>query len=289
MAATVASLHRYPVKGLAPEALTSARMETGGGMPGDRRFAIARGRTAYDDARPKWLRKEAFVMLMRDGDERLARLRCAYADQGRTLEMTPPDGAPVRVDLGSAAGRTEAARVLNGLLGRRPDGPVRVVPAGPLSLTDIPQNGLSIINRASVADFARRVGRVVDPMRFRANVYVDGLPAWAERDWIGRTVHAGAVELAVDAHIERCKATEVDPATGARDLETVRLLRAEYGHFEMGVYAEVVAGGALSVGAPLSVASPAGAAAGRFGRALFYAKNAWILVRSRLGGSGGAQ
>jgi uncharacterized protein YcbX len=153
---------------------------------------------------------------------------------------------------------------------------------GTLSLTDIPQNGLSIVNLASVADFAKKIGQDVDPLRFRANVYVDGLPAWAERDWIGGTIHAGEVALAIGAHIQRCNATQVDPATGTRNLETIRLLRTHYGHFEMGVYAEVTRGGRLMVGSPVAGAASAGGS-GRLGRALFYAKNGWILLRSRLG------
>jgi uncharacterized protein YcbX len=198
------------------------------------------------------------------------------------LTLTWPGGAPYSADLSTADGRAAASRILNAHLGPRPDGPARVVSAGTLSLTDIPQNGLSIVNLASVADFARRIGRAVDPLRFRANVYVDGLPAWAERDWIGGTIHAGEVGLAIGAHIQRCNATQVDPATGARDLDTIRLLRAQYGHFEMGVYAEVVRGGRLAVGAPIAPTAPSGRS-GRLGRALFFAKNGWILLRSRLG------
>jgi uncharacterized protein YcbX len=28
-------------------------------------------------------------------------------------------------------------------------------------------------------------GRPVDPLRFRANLYVEGWPAWVENDWTG--------------------------------------------------------------------------------------------------------
>jgi uncharacterized protein YcbX len=152
-------------------------------------------------------------------------------------------------------------------------------------LTDIPQNGFSI-NLASVHEFARRVGRPLDPLRFRANVYLDGLPAWAEREWIGRRVRLGGLSVVTNAHIQRCNATQVDPATAARDVETVRLLRQHYGHFDMGVYAEVVAGGRLVVGDAV-VASDGGSALPvptGLRRAFFYVKNGWILVRSRLGG-----
>lgn len=285
MGATVARLYRFPVKGLGAEALPHALVARGGGMPGDRRFAIARGRTAFDDARPTWLRKEAFVMLMRDGDEALARLRCRYETDGRILIVTPPDGDAVRADLATAAGRDQLARLLNRFLGPRTDGPVRVVTAGTLSLTDIPQNGLSIVNLASVDDFAHRIGRPLDPLRFRANVYLDGLHAWAEREWIGRRIRLGSLVVAVEAHIHRCNATQVDPTTAARDVPTVGLLRQHYGHVDMGIYGEAVEGGRLAVGDAVGglEGGPALRVPTGLRRALFYVRNGWILARSRLG------
>jgi uncharacterized protein YcbX len=284
LSATVARLYRYPVKGLAAEPVAQAAVARGGGVPGDRRWAIARGGTAYDAAHPVWMRKEAFVMLMRGGDERLAALGCAYEDDGAVLVGTPPEGPAWRADLRTAAGCAEATTHLNALLGPRGDGAARVVPAGSLSLTDIPQNGLSVVNLASVDDFARRVGRPIDPLRFRANVYVEGLPAWAERGWIGRRILIGSLAVHVDAHIERCKATQVDPTTAARDVDTVRLLREHYGHVELGVYAEAVEAGRVAVGDRVTPETAPVAAVPRLRRALFYVKNGWILLRSRLGG-----
>jgi hypothetical protein len=44
--------------------------------------------------------------------------------------------------------------------------------------------------------------------------------------------------------IARCAATEVNPATAARDLAVLKGL-AGLGHAEMGVYAKVLAGGRI--------------------------------------------
>ena len=281
MTGRLARLYRYPVKGLAGQALDRITVATGDGLPGDRRFAIAAGRTDYDDTRPRWLRKQAFVMLMRDGDEALVRLGCTYEDDGAVLVATPPGDVARRIALRTDAGRAEAAHVLNALLGPRADGPVRVVAAGALSLTDIPQNGLSIINLASVDDFARRIDRAVDPLRFRANCYVDGFSAWSEREWIGRTIRIGDVELTIDAHIHRCNATQVDPTSGERNLDTVRLLKKHYDHVDLGLYAQVTQGGTLKVGAPIELDTRPTSDT-RFQRALFYVRNACILAKANL-------
>ena len=46
----------------------------------------------------------------------------------------------------------------------------------------------------------------------------------------------------------RCAATNVDPATGLRDLDIPWTLDAHLGHRDCGIYADVIAGGALEVG-----------------------------------------
>jgi uncharacterized protein YcbX len=54
--------------------------------------------------------------------------------------------------------------------------------------------------------------------------------------------------------IVRCAATEVDPATGARDLAVPRGLMDHFGHTDCGVYAEVIAGGDVAPGDRIEVA-----------------------------------
>jgi uncharacterized protein YcbX len=46
----------------------------------------------------------------------------------------------------------------------------------------------------------------------------------------------------------RCAATEVDPTTARRDVPVVRLLHENYGHENMGVFAEVLSAGTLAPG-----------------------------------------
>ena len=102
---------------------------------------------------------------------------------------------------------------------------------------------VSLINRASIAALEETVETPVDPLRFRANVYFDGAPAWRELDWIGSQLMLGAARLRVIAAITRCAATEVNPETAERDLAIVAALRQNFGHNLMGIYAEVTEGG----------------------------------------------
>ena len=77
---------------------------------------------------------------------------------------------------------------------------------------------VSIINLASVAAIETMVGVPVHPLRFRANLYVAGWPAWHEFSLLGREIAIGAARLKVTKRIARCAAINVDPDTGMRDL-----------------------------------------------------------------------
>jgi MOSC domain-containing protein YiiM len=47
--------------------------------------------------------------------------------------------------------------------------------------------------------------------------------------------------------IVRCAAVNVDPESAARDLDIPHTLTRRFGHGDCGVYAEVIAGGTVSV------------------------------------------
>ena len=108
---------------------------------------------------------------------------------------------------------------------------------------------MSIINLASVADVEKAAGHPVDPLRFRGNLYVSGWPAWHEFDLLDREIAVGdKVRLKVVKRIVRCAATNVDPATGIRDLTIPKTLLQTFGHADCGVYAEVIAAGEIAAG-----------------------------------------
>ena len=112
---------------------------------------------------------------------------------------------------------------------------------------------VSLINRASIEALEEAVETPVDPLRFRANVYFDGPPSWRELDWIGSQITLGGARLRVVSPITRCAATEVNPDTAERDLDTVAALRRHFGHNLMGIYAEVTEGGPIAVDDTLTV------------------------------------
>ena len=128
----------------------------------------------------------------------------------------------------------------------------RIVEASGHMFSDVAAKLVSVIGLASVADLERVVRGRVDPLRFRANIYVADLPAWAEFEWIGREIQLGAVRCKVIKRIKRCAATNVDPVTGARDMNIPLSLQDAYGHIDCGVYAEIQTPGTIAPGDPVT-------------------------------------
>jgi MOSC domain-containing protein len=256
MATRIAAIYRYPVKGLSAEPLERVVLRRGACLPEDRRFAIALPSTRFDPERPEWLPKTRFVMLMRD--EKLARLQTRFDPASSELTVKrrggPSDEAALRVCLGEPEGRRALAAFLDDFLGSAVEHPLRIVEAPGHAFADARRRPhattgqyVSLINLASIAALEQAVGQPVDPLRFRANVYVAGAPAWCELGWEGGEISVGAARLRVVSAITRCAATAVDPATGDRDLEIVGALQRGFGHNLMGVYAEVVAGAEIAI------------------------------------------
>jgi uncharacterized protein YcbX len=122
--------------------------------------------------------------------------------------------------------------------------------------SDVARKVVSIINLASVRAIENMVGAPVHPLRFRANLYVEGWPAWSEFDLMDRVLAVGDARLKVVKRIVRCAAVNVDPDTAERDLAIPNALQRRLGHGDCGIYAEVIAGGTIAVGDGVAAEEP---------------------------------
>ncbi|MBE7198925.1 MAG: MOSC domain-containing protein [Parafilimonas terrae] len=243
----VTALYRYPVKGLSPEPVERADLETSGFFPGDRLYAIENGPSGFNDVAPRHQPKTKYLMLMRD--EALARLRTRYDDATATLAVDG-FGEPKTFRLDTEAGRDGLAELMRQFIPESLRGAPRVLAAPPqYRFTDSPTGYVSLINRASVAAVEDYIGAPVDPLRFRGNLLLDSLDPFAELDMVGRVVEApSGLRLKITKRTVRCAATNVDPVSGVRDCDIPWTLDARLGHRDLGVYAEVIAGGAIARG-----------------------------------------
>ena len=253
MPINLASIYRYPVKGLTPEPLQKVVLSAGEGLPQDRRFALAHGSTRIDPTAPTWMPKSNFLMLARN--ERLARLRTRFDDTSGTLTIQRDGKTVASANIQEAAGRTVVEQFFAAYMGEEARGAPKLVEAPGHMFSDTAAKVASIIGLASIRDLERVVRAPVDPRRFRANFYVEGGRPWEEFDWVGKVIRIGPTRLRVTKKIDRCAATNVDPDSGQRDLNIPLSLQRGFQHIECGVYAEVLEGGPVAVGDSLTVVS----------------------------------
>jgi uncharacterized protein YcbX len=253
--ARIAALYRYPVKGLSPERLPRTRLGAGETLAGDRLYAIENGPSGFDPAVPKYLPKTQFLMLMRN--ERLATLDSRYDDDTRVLTICGAGRELARGDLSTKDGRLAIEAFFRRFMPAELRGPPKLLQAPGHSFSDVAAKVVSIINLASVAALETVIGAPVHPLRFRANLYVEGWPAWDEFFLLGQQITIGHAHLKVTKRIVRCAATNVDPQTGIRDLAIPATLMRTFDHLDCGVYAQVIEGGEIAAGDRVVVAAAA--------------------------------
>lgn len=244
----IIAIYRHPVKGLTPEPISEARLEAGGHFPCDRLFALENGPSGFDPAMPEHLPKMKFLMLMRN--ERLARLDTHYDETSGVLVIRQGGHVAASGDLETEAGRGAIERFFETFLGDELRGPIRLLKAPPgHRFMDSKSGFVSILNSATLDAIAGELGREhLDPRRFRGNILIDGMAAFAENNLVGQHVRLGEVELEIIKRIDRCAATDVAPEAGLRDMRMVATLERAYGHHDCGIYARVIRSGIIRTG-----------------------------------------
>lgn len=255
--AAITALYRYPVKGLSAESLPALSLRRGSGLAFDREYALALGTTAFDPEQPKPLDKGFFLMLRSNAV--LAALTTRFEPETGRLAIGRGGRTLVEADLSSAAGREAVERFFEAYVGPAAKGRPRLVRAEGHKFTDGSvispafMRAVSLVNLASVRALEARTGQEIHPLRFRANIVVDGLEAWEELDWVDREVSIGDLRLRGLARTPRCAAVDVNPETAERDTNLPKALKRHFGHVDLGLYLEVLSDGAVAIGDRLAL------------------------------------
>jgi uncharacterized protein YcbX len=245
----VGALYIAPVKSLALQQVERTTL-TKRGLAGDREFFLVNDR-------------DRLVTMRECGP--LATVRAAYEAASNILRFVLPDG---RVLEGAAlSGQPLTARFFGeyDVAGYEVEGPwndvlavftglpVRVVRAAE-KRSGVDAFPVSLLTDASVAELRRTAAEpAIDERRFRPNIYIAAAERPHEEDeWLDREVHIGSATLRVRMRDERCAVTTLNPDTGHRDMNTLRLI-ANYRNEQakevnFGVYATVAAEGEIAVG-----------------------------------------
>ena len=252
--ARIAGIYRYPVKGLTPEPLQHAALIAGQTLPFDRRYAIENGPSGFNPAAPKWFAKPHFLMLQRD--QWLVPLRAHFDDDSHVLTLRREGAILARGDLETDEGRAAIEQYFASHHAGEINGPPKVLTSPGHSFSDVARKVVSIINLSSLRAIENIVHAPVHPLRFRANLFVEGWPAWHEFDLLDRTIAIGSARATIVKRITRCAAVNVDPETGARDLNIPQALMQRLGHNECGVYAEIIEDGSIALGDAIGPEQP---------------------------------
>ncbi|MCA0272269.1 MAG: MOSC domain-containing protein [Proteobacteria bacterium] len=244
MTARLASIQRHPLKSHGRETLAGVALSPGAALPWDRRWAVAHEAARIEDG--AWAPCQNFSRGSKA--PALMAINAALDEATATLTLTHPDRPALSFRPDDAA---DTARFLDWVRPLSPADraqPARIYSAADLAMTDTDYQSVSILSLASNADLGARMGVDISPLRWRGNLWLEGLAPWTERDWIGKTVRIGETVLAVEENIVRCLATTANPATGERDADTLGALKALLGAQEFGVYAKVIEGGPIRQG-----------------------------------------
>ncbi len=262
---TIDALWRHPIKGFTAEPVADALLCPDDFFPFDRVYAFEVGPSGFDADAPRTISKMKFAVLARF--PAVARLQTRYDEVSETFDVSDARGRHA-FDLSSPAGRHALARHIETVLADHEEDydPVRQplnllrAPAfehvqGHFRFTDSGKGFVSFLNLNSLRDVGQRIGADLDPLRLRANIWVEGLAAFEDHDWVGRHIRIGedGPELEVLKPIVRCVATHVNPDTAERDVDLCTALWEHYGHRDCGIYARIVKGGTARPGDTLSV------------------------------------
>ena len=114
-------------------------------------------------------------------------------------------------------------------------------------------HSISFLNNKSIEDFEKRTHQIIEPQRFRGNVYVDGMEAWEERNLIGKLIKINNISFKVEKNIPRCVAINLKPNTSDSSVNLLQSLKKNYNHINMGIYLTALDDGQLNIGDNVSI------------------------------------
>ena len=263
----LSALYRFPLKSGKGEALNQVSLDKLG-LDGDRRWMLV------DESSGRFLTQRAVAQMSQLSALWNARGGLTLSAPGHpTIDVAlPANDAELRgVTIWRDTLRVpdagdEAAAWVSGFIGK----PTRLVQI-PLDRARTTQAGygkdddqvafadgfpLLLIGQASLEDLSHKVGRPLEMLRFRPNLVIEGVEAFAEDNW--KRIRIGEVEFRVVKPCSRCILTTIDPQTGVRsdDREPFATLQKYRAREEGAMFGQNLVNdgnGQLEVGMPVTV------------------------------------
>ncbi len=241
---------RYPVKSLSAEEINHCTLEPGQGLPFDRKWALARPGSEASGS-PDWFPKSNFLVLASDKD--MAMVRSHFDEITNRLTFEAPGELHGEGKMDTDEGRSAIAGGIAKHLGLDDSGTPTLKEAKDIGYFDTTDGPISLLNMESVRAVEKLLSKKLDPLRFRMNLILEGVEAWAETNWVGKQIKIGEAVLEITKETGRCIATHINPSTGDVDIKVMHALKDHFGHTKMGIYAKVVKGGKINTGDSLAI------------------------------------
>ncbi|MEC3861423.1 MOSC N-terminal beta barrel domain-containing protein [Mesobacterium sp. TK19101] len=241
MTARVTQIWRHPIKSHGRESLDRVALTAGQTVPWDRVWAVALENSDADGS--EWVSCGHFSRVSKA--PALMAITARLDPDSETIVLSHPD----RDDLTIQPDRDGAA-LLDWVAGLVPENraqPARLIRARAQAMTDSDFPSVTLCNMSSHRAVEQKMGRPLSVLRWRGNIWMDGLAPWEEFEWMGREVQIGSTIFKVRERTDRCTATTVNPDTGVRDADTLSVLDT-WGHRDFSVRAEVVRSGEVAIG-----------------------------------------
>lgn len=243
----ISAVWRYPIKGIGAEPLDAVEVTPNAPFPLDRAWAVLE---AGGDTTDGWRACRNFLR----GAKGPSLMAITSKADGETLILSHPERPDLSLDPSAPDAAPDLFEWLRPIYPDTRQPPQAIVKSPAEGMADAPFASVSVLNTSSLRAVSQKAGHNLDPRRFRGNIWVDGLAPFEEYDLVGKTLSIGDVRLEVIEPIERCRATEANPATGKRDIPMLSVLEEGWGHTEFGVYAKVTQGGRISQGDVVQIA-----------------------------------
>ena len=240
----IAEIWRYPVQSMRGEALTAADI-VASDVVGDRRYGVVDPEMGMVVSSAQGRRKWRDIVTL------AARYLGAPSNGSvaPSVEILLPDGSRLRnddhdIDLRLTAALGAAVHLAD--------------KAGEGKRSEYSHEALHLLTTASLRQFAQhQPGGRFAPARFRPNIVVDtgDKIGFLEQRWIEQRFAIGdGVEIAITEHCKRCVMTTLAQGDLPKDPGILRTA-AQKNNANVGVYADVIAGGTIRRGDRVALAS----------------------------------
>ena len=261
MSASISSINYCPVKSISFQTVSNCKIRKNIGIVGDRVFAFSKGlefnqaqlfEKNLDERRGKWNK----ILTLKNSPV-LNKYNFKLKDN--KLTFTQKNNEILTIDVSKTS---EHMLLSNKILELESSlqKPIflmknKDIPFFDTSISNktILNHSISLINIKSVEDFQNKTNQEIETQRFRGNIFVDGVDAWEERNWIGKIIKINDISFKVEKNIPRCVAINLKPNTDDNSLNLLQSLKKTYNHFDMGVYLTALDDGPINIGDNISL------------------------------------